>query len=172
LPAATVPGAVPDALHGRVPVDERGEGMAGLPGAGGEVGAHDPHAWMDERFRLLDRDGDGLLRYEEMTENLKAEKDKWDANKDGHIARREWREYVPASLAQQRRLGAASSEGARPRGGKTPARGPRRRLSTRGQHEPGTVPSPLGMRVANTGPGRKVTAGPPPQSVAELRGRD
>src|SRR5262249_47597876 len=104
LPAATVPGAVPDALHGRVPVDERGEGMAGLPGAGGEVGAHDPHAWMDERFRLLDRDGDGLLRYEEMTENLKAEKDKWDANKDGHIDLMEWREYVTAFLAQQRRL--------------------------------------------------------------------
>src|SRR5262249_14733372 len=67
IPAATVPGAAPDALHGRVPVDERvvgaeREGMAGLPGAGGEVGAHDPHAWMDERFRLLDRDGDGLLR--------------------------------------------------------------------------------------------------------------
>ena len=29
-------------------------------------------------FRRLDKDGDGYLSYDEMSENLKAEKDKWD----------------------------------------------------------------------------------------------
>src|SRR5262249_9312848 len=137
FPAGDVPDVAPGALpRDRAPADEvgvaleEGEVGDGLLGPGGEGGPRDPNAWMDERFRLLDRDGDGFLSYEEMTENLKAEKDKWDVNKDGRIDLMEWREYVKAFLEQQRRSAADSDDRARPRG--QPAR-----ASSRGRREPG-----------------------------------
>ncbi|MBI1915949.1 MAG: hypothetical protein HYS12_14625 [Planctomycetes bacterium] len=81
-----------------------GGAPGGGPGGGRPAwaGGGDQNAWMDERFRRLDKDGDGYLSYEEMTENLKAEKDKWDTNKDGKIDLAEWREYLKA-FAEQRR---------------------------------------------------------------------
>src|SRR5262245_539021 len=40
-------------------------------------------AWAYERFRKLDRNGDGLLSEQEMTPNLRLEREKWDTNRDG-----------------------------------------------------------------------------------------
>src|SRR6266542_5883566 len=178
LPAGDFPGAAPDALRrGRLPADERvvvseqGGAGASLPGTGRDGGPRDPHRWMDERFRLLDRDGDGLLSYEEMTENLKAEKDKWDANRDGQIDLIEWREYLAAVLAQQRLSAADASDRARPRGGLEQTRGQRARAPSRGRRELGTVPSPLRALGGNTPPGQNAPAGPPPQTIASLRGQ-
>jgi Ca2+-binding EF-hand superfamily protein len=79
---------------------------------------------VDERFRQLDRDGDGYLNSDEMTENLTAEKDRWDVNRDGWIDLAEWREYVRALIAQQRR--SATDKGDRTRDS---GRGPRNRGS-------------------------------------------
>jgi Ca2+-binding EF-hand superfamily protein len=94
-------------------------GTGGAPGGNrGPFGGGDPNAWMDERFRQLDKDGDGYLSYEEMTENLKAEKDKWDTNKDGKIDIFEWREYVKAFAQQQRQqMSGVPGAGAAPAGG-------------------------------------------------------
>jgi hypothetical protein len=90
-----------------------GRGRRGTRRGAFGSGGGDPNAWIDERFRRLDRNGDGYLNYEEMTDNLKAEKDKWDTNRDGQIDLVEWREYVKA-FAQQRRqeAGRASWGGA------------------------------------------------------------
>src|SRR5207248_2699193 len=91
-PGGPAPGA--PASPGGAPGGNRGGWNRG--------GGGDPNAGMDEWFRRLDKDGDGYLSYEEMTENLKAEKDKWDTNKDGKIDLTEWREYVKAFAAQRR----------------------------------------------------------------------
>jgi Ca2+-binding EF-hand superfamily protein len=61
---------------------------------------------IDERFRQLDRDGDGVLSPSEMTEDLRAELRKWDVNGDCLIDLDEWRAYTRAVLAHQRRLAA------------------------------------------------------------------
>ena len=55
-----------------------------------------PADWIEERFRKLDRNGDGLLSHDEMTENLRIEKNRWDVNGDGMIDLDEWRKYVEA----------------------------------------------------------------------------
>jgi Ca2+-binding EF-hand superfamily protein len=65
----------------------------------------DPNAWADEWFRRLDRNGDGVLSVGEMTENLKAERHKWDLNEDGVIDLQEYRTYVKALIAQRLREG-------------------------------------------------------------------
>ena len=95
-PGGATPGA--PAAPGGAPGGGRGAGRFGGFGPGGG----DPNAWMDERFRLLDKDGDGYLSYDEMSDNLKAEKDKWDTNKDGKIDLAEWREYLKAYVEQRR----------------------------------------------------------------------
>lgn len=63
----------------------------------------DTTAWADEWFRRLDRNGDGVLSPGEMTENLKAERSKWDLNEDGVIDLQEYRTYVKALIAQRLR---------------------------------------------------------------------
>ena len=72
---------------------------AAVPAPGPAVSAN----WADERFRQLDRNGDGQLSFDEMTPNLRIEKDRWDVNKDGQIDIEEWRAYVAAFTARQRR---------------------------------------------------------------------
>src|SRR5438105_9651466 len=60
-PGGPAPGA--PASPGGAPGGNRGGWNRG--------GGGDPNAGMDEWFRRLDKDGDGYLSYEEMTENLK-----------------------------------------------------------------------------------------------------
>ena len=59
------------------------------PGNGG----NGPEQWAEMMFRRLDTNGDGLLNYDEMPEALKAERDKWDENKDGFIDLTEYKKY-------------------------------------------------------------------------------
>jgi len=88
-----------------------GGGGGGWGGGGWDWG--DPNARADEMFRRLDKDGDGYLSYDEMSENLKAEKDKWDTNKDGQIDLSEWREYVRAYREQRQQEMGGSRWGSR-----------------------------------------------------------
>ena len=52
-------------------------------------------------FRRLDANGDGLLNYDEMTDALRAERDKWDTNKDGFIDLNEFKAYFQAVVQQR-----------------------------------------------------------------------
>lgn len=54
----------------------------------------------EDRFRQMDKDGDGLLSASEMPESLLAERDKWDANKDGFIDLYEYKAYYQARIQQ------------------------------------------------------------------------
>src|SRR5438552_6355285 len=47
-------------------------------------------------FRSYDKNGDGVLNNDEMSETLRAERDKWDTNKDGLIDLNEFKEFVKA----------------------------------------------------------------------------
>jgi Ca2+-binding EF-hand superfamily protein len=64
-------------------------------------------------FRRYDKNGDGVLNYDEMPDNLKAEKDKWDTNKDGLIDLKEFKEYMKGRMDQIRaEMGAGNQGGA------------------------------------------------------------
>jgi Ca2+-binding EF-hand superfamily protein len=52
-------------------------------------------------FRQMDLNGDGMLSYDEMSDTLKAERDKWDTNKDGLIDLNEFKAYFKERLKQQ-----------------------------------------------------------------------
>ncbi len=69
----------------------RGQGRGGPGGLGGDI-----NTTADILFKRADRNGDGVLQVEEMSETLLAEKDKWDTNKDGVIDMNEYREYMKA----------------------------------------------------------------------------
>ncbi len=53
-------------------------------------------------FLQLDQNGDGLLSDEEMTNALRTERNRWDANQDGVIDLEEFRHYFAARVAQFR----------------------------------------------------------------------
>jgi Ca2+-binding EF-hand superfamily protein len=66
----------------------------------------------DRRFRERDRNGDGLLNYDEMSDTLQEERDRWDTNRDGFIDLNEYRTYMEAR-AQQRELERAAEQDGR-----------------------------------------------------------
>jgi Ca2+-binding EF-hand superfamily protein len=51
-------------------------------------------------FNRADRDKDGYLSYEEMSDRLKEERDKWDTNHDGFIDINEYKVYLAARFGQ------------------------------------------------------------------------
>ncbi len=99
-----------------------GPGSSPSPGGGererdrGDRDRGDRDRWMEESFRRRDQNGDGFLNYDEMTDTLKAEREKWDVNKDGQIDANEWRDYVRA-FAEQRREEGSWSRGSSEREG-------------------------------------------------------
>jgi Ca2+-binding EF-hand superfamily protein len=101
---------------------QQGGGMrggAGGPGGppqsgqgGQQAGAFNPDAMVEMMFRRYDKNGDGVLNYDEMPDALKAEKDKWDTNKDGLIDLKEFKEYMKGRIDQVRADWAAANPGA------------------------------------------------------------
>jgi EF hand len=81
-PAAPAPGG-----------DRRGGGTGGRD--------FDFDKFAEERFNRLDKNKDGFLSFDEMSENLQAEREKWDINKDGVIDRAEFKEYLKAYMEKQ-----------------------------------------------------------------------
>jgi Ca2+-binding EF-hand superfamily protein len=76
-----------------------GPQQGGNPGArpagqGGPGGGFNPDAMAEIMFRRFDKNGDGLLNYDEMPPALQAERDKWDKNKDGMIDLNEFKEFM------------------------------------------------------------------------------
>jgi Ca2+-binding EF-hand superfamily protein len=68
----------------------------------GGRGGPDPSGWAEASFRRLDLNGDGLLNFDEMPETLRAEREKWDTNKDGFIDLNEYKAYIQARVQQFR----------------------------------------------------------------------
>jgi len=103
------------------------EGGGGPPpwagGFKGGDGKGDPNQgemadrWAEGMFRRADANGDGLLNYDEMSESLRTELDKWDANKDGFVDANEYKAYFKAVIEQ--RL-SERGDGSRGTGGGTP----------------------------------------------------
>jgi hypothetical protein len=84
-----------------------GGGPGGPPGG---FGGGSPDEWSDRRFRERDRNGDGLLNYDEMSDTLKAEREKWDANRDGFIDLNEYKTYSQARSQQWQQERAANQD--------------------------------------------------------------
>src|SRR5262249_8076442 len=78
-----------------------GAGGAPPQGRGGR-GGWDPNTMAEVLFKRFDKNGDGVLNYDEMPDNLKAEKDKFDTNKDGMIDLNEFKEFIKARGEQMR----------------------------------------------------------------------
>jgi Ca2+-binding EF-hand superfamily protein len=107
---------------------------------------------LDERFTRLDADSDGQLNYDEMTETLRAEKDRWDVNQDGRIDLDEWREYVRAFIATRRRMAAeaeSASRGPRAPDAPRPPVGDGRQSGPMAQHSPMRTPARAGKLPSN-----------------------
>ena len=68
-------------------------GAAGAPAGGSGGPGGNPDAFAEVLFRRFDKNGDGVLNFDEMPDNLKAERDKWDENKDGLIDLNEFKKY-------------------------------------------------------------------------------
>jgi Ca2+-binding EF-hand superfamily protein len=89
-------------------------GMGGGRGAQGPRGDQtnqtgggnnrNPDARAEESFQRLDANKDGVLNNDEMPEALRAERDKWDTDKNGLISLDEYKAYFLAR-AEQRRQG-------------------------------------------------------------------
>jgi Ca2+-binding EF-hand superfamily protein len=80
-----------------------GPGAGGAPATPPGTDANNANSWVERSFRRLDQNGDGLLNYDEMAgdETLRAERDKWDTNKDGFIDLAEYRAYAEARNQQR-----------------------------------------------------------------------
>ena len=77
---------------GQVPGGMNFQRGAGAPGGGDS----DADARSEQRFQRMDKNQDGLLSVDEMSETLAAERDKWDTNHDGFIDLNEYKAYVQA----------------------------------------------------------------------------
>ncbi|HEV2948448.1 MAG TPA: EF-hand domain-containing protein [Gemmataceae bacterium] len=74
------------------------------PGAPGGDSGNQPNGsdqWAERMFQRLDANGDGLLNNDEMPEALRAEREKWDTNKDGFIDLNEYKAYFRAVMQQR-----------------------------------------------------------------------
>jgi Ca2+-binding EF-hand superfamily protein len=90
-------------------------GAPQVPGAPGGPQADPTERWAENAFRRADLNGDGLLNYDEMDESLRAERDKWDTNKDGFIDLNEFKAYFKQRIAD--RFGQAGPGGPGGQGG-------------------------------------------------------
>ena len=70
---------------GGAPGGGTGGSGGGFGGPGGGRGGFDMDRFAEEEFKRVDRDNDGKLNYEEMPENLRTVRDKYDTNKDGFL---------------------------------------------------------------------------------------
>jgi Ca2+-binding EF-hand superfamily protein len=79
-----------------------GSAPAGGPGApGGSDGGDRTSRWADSMFRRQDANGDGVLNYDEMSESLRSERDKYDTNRDGFIDANEFKAYFQGFIQQR-----------------------------------------------------------------------
>lgn len=90
-----------------------GRGGFGRGGFGGPPNPDMVNRFVEERFKQSDKNGDGLLSADEMSDALKSEREKWDTNKDGFIDLTEYKAYTSARF-QQRQDERGKSDGGPP----------------------------------------------------------
>jgi Ca2+-binding EF-hand superfamily protein len=78
------------------------QGAAGAGRRGPRRPRGNPDAFVEILFRRFDKNGDGVLNYDEMPEDLRTERDKWDENKDGLIDLNEFKKFFRARSDQIR----------------------------------------------------------------------
>lgn len=99
------PGAGPGlggGSRGKGPEGGIGPGTDG-PGRTGSVGGSSSGSGIpgiEARFRRLDRNGDGLLSADEMSNDLLREREQWDTNHDGFIDLNEFKAFIQAQMAR------------------------------------------------------------------------
>lgn len=91
-------------------LDGRGNGRGSFEGRGGPSegrggpsqgrGGMNPEAMADAMFNRLDQNGDGLINPDEMPEQLRVEREKFDLNGDGFIDANEFRAFTRARAQQ------------------------------------------------------------------------
>ena len=97
----------------------------GMGGPGGGAGGADADRRMDDIFKRMDKNEDGVLEYSEMSETLQAERDKYDPNHDGMIDLAEFKAYVAARRGDRKPDGNDSGDRPRrPRGEDNPGDDP------------------------------------------------
>jgi Ca2+-binding EF-hand superfamily protein len=62
---------------------------------------NDWSTWAERMFRRYDQNGDGYLNNDEMPEDLRAERDKWDTDHNGLIDLNEFKAYFQARMQQR-----------------------------------------------------------------------
>jgi Ca2+-binding EF-hand superfamily protein len=87
----------------------------GRSGDGRSGGNWNPEAMGDFWFRRYDQDQDGVLSYNELPEQLQAERSTWDRDGNGMLDMNEYREYFRARIQQ---LQIDRGDGSDPRGGR------------------------------------------------------
>jgi EF hand len=80
----------------------------GAPGAGAGgpgMDQQDRDRRTEQRFQQMDQNQNGVLEFDEMSDNLKAERDKYDLNHDGVIDLNEYKAYMQARRDSQSQSG-------------------------------------------------------------------
>jgi len=67
--------------------------------------------WAEGMFRRLDQNGDGYLNNDEMSDDLRSERDKWDTDHNGLIDLNEFKAYFMARMQQRMAERAAGDSG-------------------------------------------------------------
>jgi Ca2+-binding EF-hand superfamily protein len=77
----------------------------------------------EERFRRYDKNGNGVLEYDEMSDSLKSALTTYDTNKNGVIELNEYKSYMNDRMQQRQQEAAAGSQSPGAGPGKLPADG-------------------------------------------------
>ena len=97
-------GAPPTAAPTSTPTDSNTQQPKGPPtsgGPGGPSSGRNDNDRMEEAFRRRDKNNDGELSPDEMSETLQLERDTWDTNKNGFINFDEYKAYLTAQFAKR-----------------------------------------------------------------------
>ncbi len=96
-----------------------GRGQGGGSGFGGNMTPQQQDDFAVERFRRSDRNGDGYMDQNEMSERLKPSFQQYDTNKDGMLDLQEYKGYTKSFFNQKSSESAATTDVSQSHDGKT-----------------------------------------------------